>query len=150
MVRFDVVQIARDRLAELDRLQEAQDAERSKLREFLTMADQLQGAHHEMSVAVEQLARAEARSKPTPVSEIRKRAAAILEAVDRPMPLAELHNRLTRTGVVVGGKNPRSNLSAKLSGAEELQTIPGQGWVARKDKDPAAETARPYQNGTAG
>lgn len=150
MARVDVVQVARDRLAELDRLQEAQDAERTKLKGFLAVADQLQGAHHEVSAAVEELARAEAKSKPTPVAEIKKRAAAILASMDRPMPLSDLHVALVRTGVVVGGKNPRSNLSAKLSGAVELETIPGKGWVVRKDKGPAAGTAEPYLNGTAG
>jgi hypothetical protein len=142
----DVVQAAVKELADLDAKQAQIDARRAKLHEFLAMAEQL-GApapSTEVGSAVAQLAAAQS---PTPVAEIRKRAAAILASVGRPMPLSELHNALLRAGVVIGGKDPRSNLSAKLNGAKEIKCIRGKGWVAQNDQGPAGGTARPYRNG---
>src|SRR5262245_60000632 len=143
----DVVQAAMQELADLDAKQAQIDARRAKLHEFLVVAEQL-GAPplSEIGSAVAQLA----VQPPTPVAEIRKRAVAILSSVDRPMQLAELHTALIRAGVVVGGRDPRSNLSAKLNGAKGLKSIRGKGWVAQDDQGPAAGTAEPHVNGTTG
>ena len=96
MKRVDVVQVARDRIAEIDRMQAEQEAERSKLREFVALAEKLQlGQGQEVGVAVTQLANA--MSTPTPVAEIRRRAANILGCRDEPMPLADLCAELVRS-----------------------------------------------------
>ena len=150
--RVDVVQAAKDRIAEIDALQAQQDAERAKLNDFLAMAEKLALGENEVASAVAELASAtiSGPARTTPVREIKARAAAIISAVGRPMPLGDLYQSLVRAGVKVGGKDPRSNLSAKLSGLDGFESIPGKGWIVRNEEGLAADPARPHQNGTAG
>lgn len=150
MKSIDVVQVAIDRLSELDGMQSELDAERAKLLDFLAMAEKLGADQSGVADAVAKLA-ISIPGPPTAIGEIRKRAAAIIGALNKPVPLGELYNALVRSGVVVGGKDPRSNLSAKLGGATDLVSLPGKGWVLRKNQGLATEeAARPYQNGAAG
>lgn len=137
----DLVKAAKAKLEELGRQAAAIEKERAELEAFIATAAKLQSDVHS---AVCALARSEA---PTPTAELIKRARAIIEAVGGPVPLADLHKALLREGAVIGGKDQRSNLSAKLSGASGLKSIPGKGWVIETEKGPAASTAEPYLNG---
>jgi hypothetical protein len=122
----DVIQEAKKRLAAIE-------AGALEFRLFLADAEKFGATQVPMDTAVAALARAINPPAPTHVSEIRNRAKAIISAVGRPVPLGELYSCLIRSGVVIGGKDPRSNLSAKLNGDPELASLPRQGWWLRNE-----------------
>lgn len=58
-------------------------------------------------------------------------AVEILTRVGRPIPTRELHDLLTEFGIEIGGQDPISTLSARLSRAPKLLNIRSKGWWIR-------------------
>jgi hypothetical protein len=71
---------------------------------------------------------ARAASAPGALSETEKATAAILSELGRPVPTRELLELLAARGVKVGGQDPASTLSARLSRAPSLENIRQRGW----------------------
>ncbi len=52
----------------------------------------------------------------------------ILNDNRKPTPFSELYDALIRRGIVISGKDPRANLSQKLSSSDEFMGRRGVGW----------------------
>jgi hypothetical protein len=71
---------------------------------------------------------AAANCKPWPTDKILLEVGAVLKA-QGPMQLKSLHQALTARGVIIGGKEPRNNLCAKLSAnGSGFESSKSHGW----------------------
>jgi hypothetical protein len=68
------------------------------------------------------------RVKSSPQTEVERVVREILKKRDRPISSAEMLQLVTERGITIGGKEPRWNLSAKLSRMEDVENIEGAGW----------------------
>lgn len=68
------------------------------------------------------------KPSPTPKSEIVKAAVGVVREHQKPVPLGDLCDALTAAGVVIGGNDPKANLSAKLGQSSELISLRKLGW----------------------
>jgi len=75
----------------------------------------------------------------------------IIGQYGKPMPLGQLYEELQKSGIVIGGNDPKANLSTKLSSAkEQLYNEKNLGWwlterrseVSTKQESPANGIAR--------
>lgn len=66
--------------------------------------------------------------RPSTTTEILEAVGKVLNEHGRPMSLADLHLKLSEVGVVIPGKDPRNNLSAKLYASDRFVTQRGVGW----------------------
>ena len=69
---------------------------------------------------------------------------AILTATGHPMPTRDLQPALAERGIEIGGKDPISTLSARLSRAPQLVNIRQRGWWIKEradDADPGEGTS---------
>ncbi len=55
-------------------------------------------------------------------------AEAIIKRLGRPVPLGEMHSELREMGIEVGGKDPKSTLSARLSTSGRFVADREKGW----------------------
>jgi hypothetical protein len=147
--------------AALDRL-EALNAERQELELFIRVHRRLSGepayrpaapeemTGAEMAAAVKATARRSIAGVSTPIAEVLDAARDIIREGGRPVQLHDLYRALLARGVVIGGKNPRNNLCAKLASAPDLKTRAGVGWHFKKEKGSAnGLSAEPsHLNGT--
>lgn len=85
------------------------------------------------------------QTKPTPVADILQAAREILRAKGKPMLVGDLYDALAAKGVVIGGKNPRNNLGAKLAGAADLKTRRGVGWFFKKGNGAGVQGPAPLR-----
>lgn len=87
---------------------------------------------------------------PTPKAEIAKAAARLIRERQRPIPLGDLCDALTADGIVIGGNDPKANLSAKLGQSDDLISLRGHGWWIKgepyDDYAPGASVADPVRN----
>lgn len=84
---------------------------------------------------------------PNSTSEILNAVGDVLNRHGRAMQLADLHDALTERGIVVPGKDPRNNLSAKLYASDRFATTRGVGWWFASSK--LSETKGPADEGEA-
>lgn len=95
------------------------------------------------------------RSFPINHPEKRWTAAAIVDAAldvlahrGRPMKLGDLYQALVAQGVQIGGKNPRNNLGAMLSGDKiRLCTGPDGWWFKDEIQPPRINAEAEYEEG---
>lgn len=52
----------------------------------------------------------------------------LIESAGRPMQIGELYSALQREGVAIGGKDPKSTLSARLSQSGRFVAVREKGW----------------------
>ncbi len=74
-------------------------------------------------------------SRTSPTAVIVGVSCRILGQYGKPMPLSQLYDELQRSGIAIGGNDPKANLSTKLSSAKDkLYNEKGLGWwlIARK------------------
>lgn len=64
----------------------------------------------------------------------------IIADAKRAMKLGDIYTAILARGIIVGGKNPRNNLGAKLSADPRLKTIPGMGWWFASDPPPSGSS----------
>jgi len=94
------------------------------------------------------------RRNPTPrgagrMTETESAASEIIRANDgKPVQTADMLKELEKRGIVVGGKDPSSTLSARLSRAESLENVRPYGWRLKEPRQ-TNEAAAPGQNGGA-
>jgi hypothetical protein len=77
------------------------------------------------------------KSRACPTELIITASCIVLEQHGKPMPLAPLHEALEKRGIVVGGSDPKANLSTKLSSAKDrLYNEKNHGWwlIARRSE----------------
>lgn len=71
-------------------------------------------------------------------------AAEIIRAAGRPIPTREMLEALRNRGIDVGGKDPASTLSARLSRSRTLENVRPHGWRVKEladDENPAKDTS---------
>lgn len=61
-------------------------------------------------------------------------AVEVIHAAGRPVPTPEMLIELAKRGVEVGGKDPSSTLSARLSRAESIENVRPYGWRLREPR----------------
>lgn len=65
------------------------------------------------------------------VNETAEVAESVIERLGRPTHIGELHRELAAAGLEIGGKNPNSTLSARLSQSGRFVAVSGKGWWIR-------------------
>ena len=70
----------------------------------------------------------EDKIKSSPQREVEQAVTQVLINAGRPVTTAQMLEAVTTHGVVIGGREPRWNLSAKLSRMEGIISIEGHGW----------------------
>lgn len=68
------------------------------------------------------------KPSPTPKAEIARAAAKLIRERQQPIPLGDLCDALTANGIVIGGNDPKANLSAKLGQSDDLISLRRHGW----------------------
>ena len=137
-----VIHLAEQRL-------EAARKEVSRLENFLaTYRDLQSSAGRTQDIVCEKPIRIRVTpgTQPTSVGKMNvteQAAAQIIRENDNPVPTAEMLSRLLARGVEVGGKNPTSTLSARLSRASSLRFESGKGWTLRSAAPQMKEAADP-------
>lgn len=56
-------------------------------------------------------------------------------AYPEPVAIGELYEKITKSGLVIGGKNPKGNLSAKLAPPDDIFYVKDEGWFCRPQKN---------------
>lgn len=79
------------------------------------------------------------------ISETERVAAEIIKERGRPVPTREILIELERRGVEVGGKEPFSTLSTRLSRASTIIGTRGIGWSLKEEVRQTNEAAGPSQ-----
>jgi hypothetical protein len=74
----------------------------------------------------------------------------VIGECNRPMAITDLHNELTKRGIVVGGREPQRNLSTKLSGSDQIYNEKSLGWWLTSRKSEIHQKAEDPANGMAG
>ncbi len=69
------------------------------------------------------------------MQETEARALEIISGLGRPVPTRELLDELRKRGLEIGGKDPASTLSARLSRAPKLENVRPHGWRERIKAD---------------
>ncbi len=120
--------VLKQRQAVLERLRDNSD-----FQEYLALEDKLYRLTHAqrpLSVRIPAPASLVA-PRPAPKSktaEVKDHVAEILRRAHRPMPIRTILKELEGRGVKIGGKNPVTNLSAKLSADAKFKNERRQGW----------------------
>lgn len=96
--------------------------------DFIRMYGELTGADNNMQGLTLATGRQIAVTATGALSETEKATGVIIRELGRPVPTRELLELLTARGVEVGGKDPASTLSARLSRAPSLENIRQRGW----------------------
>jgi hypothetical protein len=65
------------------------------------------------------------------ISDTEREAANVIRELQRPVSTRDLLTMLMQRGIEVGGKDPLSTLSARLSRAPTLANKRGEGWIMR-------------------
>jgi hypothetical protein len=123
------IQSLEDELSALPEFQKLQElkAFKAKHLEYIQERQRLLGGEEPSSVALDAPAppplnatqeEGTASTITTPTDRIILTVRKILEAHGKPMPIAALHDELDKRNIVIGGAEPRANLSTKLSGAK--------------------------------
>lgn len=123
--------------AELQDGAEAKVAARAVAQAGLIVANGLPGVAAVSSAVIS--AAAPSPSHQTPTREVLRLTHELIAQIG-PMTAAEIFDRLIRRGVVIGGKNPKGNLSAKFATDKSLRHDKDTGkWnrVGQNDKGPA-------------
>jgi len=109
----------------LERLHEI-SKERRELEDFIATYRKLSGVQVKTPEPVSSVLGSP--RKPATSEAIVEAALEILATKGEPMKLGALYDALTAKGIVIGGKEPRNNLGAKLSADRRLETHRGLGW----------------------
>lgn len=72
-------------------------------------------------------------ARPNSTIEILNAVGKVLNRHGKPMMLSDLHDALDVEGIVIPGKDPRNNLSAKLYASKTFKTQRGVGWWFARD-----------------
>jgi hypothetical protein len=83
----------------------------------------------------------------TPVQIIINQARKILAENGAPMKVAPLYEELTKRGIVVGGNDPKANLSTKLWSAKGRVYNTPSGWWLPERKDELLRKNEGLSNG---
>jgi hypothetical protein len=67
-------------------------------------------------------------SKPSSSDEVADQVRTILHRTQEPLSISKLYDEVIAAGLVIGGKNPKSNLSAKLAPYDDIIYIKDKGW----------------------
>lgn len=119
---------------------DAAQAEAQRWDDFIRMFSELQvGSHDTLRPSPPSTPSAAGRSARDAgaMSRTEEVASEIIAQLGRPVPTRELLNALLERGVDVGGKDPASTLSARLSRAPTLHNIRQRGWWIRERTDDA-------------
>ena len=81
---------------------------------------------------------------PGRLAETQTAAISILRAARRPMSTRELLSHLEQRGVSVGGSDPSSTLSARLSRAPLLDNVRGVGWRVKESSEEGRTGGRSF------
>ncbi|MBV8888119.1 MAG: hypothetical protein JO305_00450 [Alphaproteobacteria bacterium] len=74
---------------------------------------------------------------------------AVLDAFGRPVPLSELYNAVTKSGLIIHGKRPRDVLGARLYNSNRYRSQGKQtGWWFKDRPIPIRETAPALKQAT--
>lgn len=130
-------------LRALERLQEI-SKERRELEDFIATYRKLAGVQIKAPEPVSSALGSP--RKPASSAAIVEIAMEVLAAKREPMKLGALYDAICAKGVVIGGKEPRNNLGAKLSADRRLKTYPGIGWWFADEAIPGIDAASSFQN----
>lgn len=122
-----ILQRAFDRLREIA-------AERRKLEDFIATYRELVGVKPqapEIPATILGTARKSATADELVIATL-----ALISARDAPIKLGDVYAALTARGFVIGGKEPRNNLGAKLSADSRLRSVQGHGWWFKNEPLP--------------
>lgn len=128
-------------LRALERLQEI-SKERRELEDFIATYRKLAGVQIKPQEPVS--ATLGSPRKPASSASIVEAAMEVLATKREPMKLGALYEALCANGFVIGGKEPRNNLGAKLSADRRLQTYPGIGWWFADECIPGIDAASSF------
>ena len=103
--------------------------------DFIRMYSELAGAQSKKQTAGPSASTASAN--PGALSDTEKATREIIERLGRPVATRELLGLLAEIGIDVGGKDPASTLSARLSRAPSLENIRQRGWWIKGRADDA-------------
>lgn len=125
-----------------DRLREIAD-ERRKLEDFISTYRNLAGVQPQ---APQPLAPALGTAKkPASADELANATLALISERGTPIRLGDAYSVLTARGYVIGGKEPRNNLGAKLSADKRLRSVQGHGWWFANEPLPWERTVSQLQ-----
>lgn len=121
-----ILQAALDRLGELNE-------ERRELEAFIALHRKLaariaKGVRHYKVANPADVAHRTLEPTPSGSDEILAGIRGVMREHGGPIPLADLHAGLTRRGIIIPGKDPRNNLSQRLSSSGEFSGKRGVGW----------------------
>lgn len=131
-----IIQRAFDRLREIA-------AERRKLEDFIATYRDLAGVQPQAQETLPS-SLGTAR-KPATAEELVSASLALISERDSPIRLGDIYAALTAKGYVIGGKEPRNNLGAKLSADHRLRSVQGHGWWFRNEPLPWERTVSRLQ-----
>jgi hypothetical protein len=107
---------------------EALDAQRQDIIDFLERYRLYKGAALRLSVEPTESMALNAQTRGARADEVLSAVADILIGHNDAMSLSDIFDKLRERGIVVGGKNPKQNLSQKLSADEQLKSYGKHGW----------------------
>lgn len=111
-----------------EHLQKAQEAERDlQDLERITSKYGLEVSQQAPTAKAKAAKAADATAQESVAARARRESEAAIRARGFPIPLTPLFDEITKRGVKIGGKTPRSTLSAYLGQGKNLQSTP-QGW----------------------
>lgn len=132
-----IIQRAFDRLREIA-------AERRKLEDFIATYRDLAGVQPQTPESVPKVLGT--AKKPASAEELVSASLALISEKDEPIRLGDIYTALTAKGYVIGGKEPRNNLGAKLSADHRLKSVQGHGWWFRDEPLPWERTVSRLQD----
>lgn len=103
----------------------------------------LNGATSNESEQIENQGNLLSPTRPTPTTAIHNAAVEIIRAAGRPVPLGEMVHALWERRMIIGGKDPAANLSAKLGHCDLLVSIRNVGWWLKHQDFPPAHYRSP-------
>lgn len=108
----------------------ALDARREKLLKIIELAESLDEVTEPVvpSTKQEQKSAPKVRQPSSVTVRTREAVRSFLEERGSPVKLKELLSEVRRREIPVGGKNETATLAARLSNADEFQSIRGRGW----------------------
>ena len=108
----------------------ALDAKRDKLLMIIELAESLDEITEPVVPAAKQERESSPKVRQPSAVTVRTREAvrSFLEERGAPVKLRELLSEIRRRDIPVGGKNETATLAARLSNADEFQSIRGEGW----------------------
>lgn len=137
--RYSMIMNAKDIIADASARRDAALAEAKRWSDFIAMTEELYGAPSLVIARAQTVGDTHQPGKRdfsgATLLITQEAATAAIREAGRPLPTRELLTALERRGVPVGGKDPASTLSARLSRAPGLINVRPHGWDVKESSE---------------